>query len=160
MPDWRMLVPRKVPKKRRRVGVVHGSTCNPPTMRCPRRERLTPSFLMRRQVRGHGSESLGELLERLRADQLETQEQRLAIESALSQLTDPVEARERIARLRMEIEEARGGELERRSAHDRLASEAEQRTGRLSSIAGERASWETRVAGAKGRIEELQDASS
>ena len=87
----------------------------------------------------------------MRADQLETQEQRLAIESALSQLTDPVEARERIARLRMEIEEARGGELERRSAHDRLASEAEQRTGRLSSIAGERASWETRVAGAKGR---------
>ena len=101
-------------------------------------------------------ESLGELLERLRADQLETQEQRLAIESALSQLTDPVEARERIARLRVEIEEARGGELERRSAHDRIASESEQRAGRLSSIAVERASWETRVAGAKGRIEELQ----
>ncbi|MEC7574937.1 MAG: chromosome segregation protein SMC [Pseudomonadota bacterium] len=101
-------------------------------------------------------ESLAELLERVRADLSETQEQRVAIESSVSQLTDPVEARQRIGKLRKEIETLRTTERERRSVYDRIANEAEQRLARLKVIANERTSWETRVGGARGRIEELQ----
>ena len=86
----------------------------------------------------------------------ETQEQRVAIESSVSQLTDPVEARQRIGKLRKEIETLRTTERERRSVYDRIANEAEQRLARLKVIANERTSWETRVGGARGRIEELQ----
>ncbi|MEC7302262.1 MAG: hypothetical protein VXV97_06815, partial [Pseudomonadota bacterium] len=101
-------------------------------------------------------ESLTELLERVRADLSETQEQRVAIESSVSQLTDPVEARQRIGTLRKEIETLRTTERERRSVYDRIANEAEQRLARLKVIANERTSWETRVGGARGRIEELR----
>jgi chromosome segregation protein len=101
-------------------------------------------------------ESLGELLERVRADLAETQEQRIAIEASVAQLTDPVEARQRIATLRQEIEVSRTTERERRSAHDRITNEAQQRRARLKVITNERTSWETRVGGARGRIEELE----
>ena len=90
-------------------------------------------------------ESLAELLERVRADLSETQEQRVAIESSVSQLTDPIEARQRIGTLRKEIETLRTTERERRSVYDRIANEAEQRLARLKVIANERTSWETRV---------------
>ena len=101
-------------------------------------------------------ESLGELLERVRVDLTETQEQRVAIEASVAQLTDPVEARQRIATLHQEIEAGRTTERERRSAHDRIANEAQQRGARLKVIANERMSWENRVGGARGRIEELE----
>lgn len=101
-------------------------------------------------------ESLGELQERVRADLTENQEQRVAIESSVAQLTDPVEARQRIAALREEIDGLRVTERERRSAHDRIANEAQQRESRLKVIANERTSWDNRVSGARGRIEELE----
>ncbi len=101
-------------------------------------------------------ESLGELLERLRTDLTEIHDQRITTENAISQLTDPVEARERISALRVEIEEARSSERERRSTRDRIANEAELRVARLDAISNERSSWEERVAGVRGRIEELQ----
>jgi chromosome segregation protein len=101
-------------------------------------------------------ESLADLLERTRADLAETQEQRVAIESSVAQLTDPIEARQRIAALREEIDTLRTSERERRSAHDRIANEAEQHSARLKVIANERTSWDSRVAGARGRIEELE----
>ena len=150
-----MSVPRKLPKKRRA-----GAQCTlRPAIRLRCAVRVAPPHTkLSDETAGARSrlESLGELLERLRADQLETQEQRLAIESAVSQLTDPVETRERIARLRMEIEDARGDRNSSVAAHTTALPVKRSSAGRLSSIAGERASWETRVAGAKGRIEELQ----
>ena len=93
------------------------------------------------------------MLERVRADLTETQEQRIAIEASVAQLTDPVEARQRIATLRQEIEAGRTTERERRSAHDRIANETQERGARLKVIANERSSWETRVGGARGRID-------
>ena len=127
---------------------VHTMRCHmraPPCKACGRNSRHPVQV-----------QSLAELLERVRADLSETQEQRVAIESSVSQLTDPVEARQRIGTLRKEIETLRTTERERRSVYDRIANEAEQRLARLKVIANERTSWETRVGGARGRIEELQ----
>ena len=101
-------------------------------------------------------ESLAESLKRVRADLSETQEQRVAIESSVSQLTDPVEARQRIGALREQIETLRTDESDRRRVHDRITNEAEQRNVRLQIITNEYTSWEMRVSGARSQIEELQ----
>ena len=101
-------------------------------------------------------ESLAESLKRVRADLSETQEQRVAIESSVSQLTDPVEARQRIGDLREQIETLRTDEGDRRRVHDRITNEAEQRNVRLQIITNEYTSWEMRVSGARSQIEELQ----
>ncbi len=100
--------------------------------------------------------ALSDMAERLGGDLAETREQRVAIESSVARLVDPIETRAEIERVREEIGNLRTEEGERRSAHDRIAAAAEQREARLAAIDREKSSWDERAGGATARIADLE----
>jgi len=68
---------------------------------------------------------------------------------------DPREAREALGEARTTLAERRGEATERRANLERLRREARARAERLDAIARELRDWETRAAGARGRVAEL-----
>lgn len=100
--------------------------------------------------------SIAEELARLQGDKQETDDRIAASRQALNVLEDPNAARERLSRLRAEVADLRANQVEKRSAHDRLAREAEARRHRLEAIAQEEASWGGRAKGAVERKANLQ----
>ncbi len=68
-------------------------------------------------------------------------------------LPDLAAARDRVAALRTVAAERRAELVDRKSAHDRLAREAEGRARRRKAIAEERASWSARAAAAARQLE-------
>ncbi|MFS2009252.1 chromosome segregation protein SMC [Azospirillum sp. CT11-132] len=103
--------------------------------------------------------ALVEAVERLAADEREAAARRDEALELLDSLPDPREGRERVNDQRAALAERRAVLAERQNALDRLTREAQARRQRLAAIQSETASWDTRSAGAGGRVAELRQRS-
>ncbi|PWC34006.1 chromosome segregation protein SMC [Azospirillum sp. TSO35-2] len=100
--------------------------------------------------------ALVEAVERLAADEREAASRRDEAVELLDALPDAREGRERVNEQRAALAEHRAVLAERQNALDRLTREAQARAQRLAAIQAETASWDTRSAGAGGRVAELR----
>ncbi len=89
------------------------------------------------------------------AEREEAETELTATRASLDELEDPGVPQEEIGKLRLELAELRAHEAERRSAHDRLTSEAARRSERLLSLESEIESWRQRASGAAARLTDL-----
>lgn len=101
--------------------------------------------------------SLAEAEAALQAELAETEAEAALSRDALRDFPDLDESRAGLERLRHEQAQARQALAERKSAHDRLAREAQYRAERRAAIARETASWTSRAEGARGRLAELKE---
>ncbi|MCF8500208.1 MAG: chromosome segregation protein SMC [Rhodospirillum sp.] len=88
--------------------------------------------------------SLEQSLEQARIDREEAGERLAECRLALESLGDGLDLRERVAQLKGDLADRRGALVDTRAAHDRITREAEDRVRRLTAIAEEVLSWETR----------------
>ncbi|HEM47205.1 MAG TPA: chromosome partitioning protein ParA, partial [Alphaproteobacteria bacterium] len=100
--------------------------------------------------------ALADSLQATRSDREEASAELDRARTALDALQDATAHRERLVGLRAELAELRAEQAGRRSAHDRLAADAERRAERLADIATEAKSWEQRAQGAAARLSDLE----
>ena len=101
--------------------------------------------------------AVNEQAERLAADLKETAQQREQIQTALTELPDPVIGREAVAQMRSRVAEARTVQIGKQGDFDRLVREASQRQQRLAAIALEERSWQGRVLSAAKQRATLEE---
>jgi chromosome segregation protein len=100
--------------------------------------------------------SLAETAAQLAQDIAETTARRSAAASARSELADLGQARQELGLKRGEMAALRAQLAERRSHHDRLRREVEERGRRLLAIADEMRAWAQRATSAEAQIAELE----
>nr|WP_211114057.1 AAA family ATPase [Azospirillum picis] len=100
--------------------------------------------------------ALAEAVERLAIDEREAAARRDEALDLLASLPDPREGREQVSDRRAALADRRAALADRQNALDRLTREAQARRQRLAAIQDETASWDTRSAGAGGRVAELR----
>jgi chromosome segregation protein len=99
--------------------------------------------------------ALVEALDNAASDLSDAQAQAAAARDSLAAPDDPAKAADAVGALRTELAELRSRQTERRSAHDRLAAEAERRGERLRAIESEAGSWRQRGEGTQNRLADL-----